>query len=142
MSTSSASGRALPHVRRPAVWLGTVWSVHFTVSTALWGCGVALAIGQRFSRDEWLSQIVFPALPCAALFALSVVCLILALRRTRFTIFALAVLFVATAMAFGYDISHERWQMSTDVAAVEYWDEGGRAHTYLTWWWYNDRWIE
>lgn len=35
----------------------------------------------------------------------------------------------------------QRYQISVDIATKEYWDRGGRAHEYVTWWWYNDRWF-
>jgi MYXO-CTERM domain-containing protein len=116
--------------------------VHFAIAAACWGLAVAAAIKWDFSRQEWLGYIVHPGWPCIGLLALSVVCLVLALRRRRVAGVLLVVSLTASALMFWYDVSHQRWQMRVDIAQIEYWEQGGREHTYITWWWYNDRWLQ
>ena len=51
------------------------------------------------------------------------------------------VLLIASLAFFWTDVHFQRYQISVNVAAKEYWDGGGKKHLYFTWWWYNDRWF-
>lgn len=48
-------------------------------------------------------------------------------------------LYLVSAAAFWYDVTHDRWLFRVGIASQQYWKSGRRQSDYPTWWWYNDR---
>jgi hypothetical protein len=63
------------------------------------------------------------------------------IQRNRGAMFLLIAVLMLSVTAFWHDVSSERSQMQVGIAPIEYWENGGRQHTYFTWWWYNDGWF-
>lgn len=110
---------------------------HYALSGWLW-----IVIGyhgrKSFTGDEY-AQLLSLALPCAILLPLSCVCAWIVRKGRRGALELVLALYLVSAAAFWYDVSHSRWFMSAGIATTKYWAEGNRKNTYITWWWYNDR---
>ena len=132
--------RFVRFVLRPSLVVSGFLLLHFTASLVAWGVGVANVRHLRFTAEQtwWF---LLDAWPTAVGFALSVLACWGAVGNKRFTKFVIVAIVLLSAAAFWYDVSNKRSQMQVTMATREYWEEGGRQHTYLTWWWYNDGWF-
>ena len=63
------------------------------------------------------------------------------MSRTTNIVTMIVLVYLTSAFAFWYDVSHERSQIQVSFATAEYWENGGSEHRYCTWWWYNDAWF-
>lgn len=113
---------------------------HFLVSVGMclfWFFGI---VRNPYMMDEFLPSLNQSA-PACLLCGLSAVVLVLALRGRQVARLGVLVLLITSLAFFWADVHFDRYQISVDIATREYWDSGGSAHEYLTWWWYNDRWF-
>lgn len=136
---SSTSSTRLRWFGWPTILAGALLA-HFAISTAVWILWFGGMLANPDMRDAFLPSLP-EAAPAFVLCALCAALFVLALRgralARRGAVFAA----VASAAFFWTDVSFQRYQISVDIATKEYWDGGGKAHAYFTWWWYNDRWF-
>jgi hypothetical protein len=78
------------------------------------------------------------SIPAFLLCGLSAFALRLAIGGRRIARYAAVALVIASVTLFAIDIHFQRSQVHTFIARAEYWERGGKAHDYFTWWWYND----
>lgn len=113
---------------------------HFLVSVGIWLFWFVAILHNPYvyARDEVLSSLLSSAtafLLCVS----SVAVLVLALRDRPAARRGVLILLIASLAFFWTDVHFQRYQISMDIATKDYWDSGGSAHCYFTWWWYNDR---
>ncbi|HEY2584862.1 MAG TPA: hypothetical protein VGI81_03735 [Tepidisphaeraceae bacterium] len=113
---------------------------HFLVAAGQWLVWFAGILSNPYMRGEFVPSLR-AATPAFALCGLSAVVLVLALRGRAVARRGVLLVLIATLALFWIDVHFQRYQVSVDIASTDYWDSGGRAHEYLTWWWYNDRWL-
>ncbi len=115
---------------RSTVVLSAAGCLHFVLSFGLW---------VYYCNQYWPEspgELWWNTWHIVVLFMISLAAFILALCGRRHSLILLAVFFVASASAFTYDILNENCQIQVSVATSEYWESGGKAQYYLTWWWY------
>ena len=132
-------------------WLG--WSallsavplVHYAVSVGIWARYFVGVLCNPYPPPRFVDELLFQAPYCASamvLFLLSLAAYVLALKKRRAAWRLLIVIAVSTVVLLWIDVHFGRYQISIDIATVEYWENGGRKHEYFTWWWLNDRWLD
>jgi hypothetical protein len=114
--------------------------VHFLISVVIWLVWFDGVFRSSQVRKELLPSL-WSAVPAFALCGVCGAVFVLALRGRSVARRGALLVAVAAVALFCIDVSFGRWQIHTFVASKEYWDAGGRAHEYFTWWWYNDRWF-
>lgn len=130
---SYATGSRLSFRNWIAIAFAALAVLHFSISSLFW---ITSALSNRSLRDT-----LGPAWPCAGLLAISMVSLLLAVKRSRSAGWVLCLLLLASAVGFWRDIIGRNYQLHVFIATTEYWEKGGKEHVYYTWWWYNDRWF-
>lgn len=121
-------------------WISAALLVHFLISIGIWSYWFFAILRYPKGRDMLLSSLWSPV-PAFALCALSGVLFVCALRGRHVARRGVLFLLVVAATFFFVDVYFGRWQIDTFIATQDYWDSGGREHEYLTWWWFNDRWL-
>lgn len=118
--------------------------IHFAISVCIWLLWSSAYLWNSLLRPRFFEDIgrgyTYYA-PAFCLLALSIAAYVLALKRRRAAWRLLLIVTLSAGAFFWTDVHFERYQVSIDVATQEYWDSGGHAHLYFTWWWYNDRWF-
>ena len=121
-------------------------ALHFTISLGIWSVAWAGSLREIREYPSWATQrftwYFQRSLPCCGLFVLALLTLRATWTRSRRAVALLSLLVSISVLSFCYDVSHDRWEISVDIATTEYWESGGRAHFYATWWWYNDRLVQ
>ena len=128
----------------PTTLLAAVPLLHFAISVGLWVMWWVRTLLNPWMRPRHFSEASIPLTCFASAFCLLVLSVItqwLALKRRRIAWRLLLVLVLIAVAVFWIDIHFHRYQISVDIASREYWDHGGLAHYYFTWWWYNDLWF-
>lgn len=113
---------------------------HFLASVGFWLYCLFLFFLNPYMRNDFL-WLLPQCAPAFALCALAAGVFLSALYGRPIARRGVLFLVIATAAFFWTDVQFERYQISIDIATQEYWDSGGRAHEYFTWWWLNDRWL-
>ena len=113
------------------IWAG-VWIFHFALAVAGWSWLVYIMLQGPNDSVRW-DYIGVRMMPCAVMLAGFTVATVHAKRRRRLTKWLVAVLTVVTLGWFGFDAYRHDYQIQAMT-------DHGCEHSYVTWWWYNDRW--
>jgi len=110
---------------------------HFIVSIGYWCLLVWIsARGPHMPWSDWLHYVVCPAAPAVGLLGLSILSLVLAMKRKALAWVCIVITVVVSLAAFAYDVSNHR----TQIHATEFSERfTGQTETYATWWWYQER---
>jgi hypothetical protein len=139
-SPQARFARFLHFFMHPSVLLSVFGVIHFGASLLFWLVGSVFVL--RIGPNSWgRLDFLWGATPALLLFAASVANLIRSIRRARFVLIAVVAIYIISACLFWYDVSNEHCQMQVGIAPAEYWENGGQANTYFTWWWFNDGWF-
>lgn len=109
--------------------------LHFSIAGLFWGMGVLIPVfkfGVKGSRTDW-AYVFAHATPCFVFLVLFAIAVILALRHRLVSTVILAVALASSAFSFLYDARHHYYQIQAFGGSE------GCSHTYITWWWYDDR---
>jgi hypothetical protein len=135
--------------RRRLNWLGPLSVAasfalfHFSISLLAWVGFFALEYRNPFARRDIPSQLSSQFtcyLPVPVLFTLSAIAYWMAVTRRPAAWRLLTIVTISAIAFFSLDVFFERYQISVDIATNDYWNSGGSANSYFTWFWYNDRW--
>jgi hypothetical protein len=135
----STVGARLRWFAWPTLVSGVLFA-HFLVAAGLWWVWLAGILRNPHMRGTFVPSLRVSA-PAFVLCAVSGVVLVLALRGRAVARRGVLLVLIASLALFCIDVHFQRYQISVDIATKGYWDRGGRAHEYVTWWWYNDRWF-
>ena len=113
---------------------------HFLISVGTWLLWFVGILRNPDMRDEFVPSLL-PSAPAFVLCGLSAVLLVLGLRGRAVARRGVLLVLTAAIAFFWTDVHFKQYQLSVDIATKEYWDGGGYAYQYFTWWWYNDRWF-
>jgi len=118
--------------------------IHFALSVGLWLMAWGAALLNPWLRPRFFDEVSRDFLffaPALCLFVLSAAAYWLALKRRRAAWRVLLIIGLSAVAFFWTDIHFQRYQLSVFIATEEYWNNGGKARVYFTWWWYNDLWF-
>jgi hypothetical protein len=118
--------------------------IHFALSVGLWLMAWGATLLNPWMRPRFFDEVSRDFLffaPALCLFVLSAAAYWLALKRRRAAWRVLLIIGLSAVAFFWTDVHFQRYQLSVGVATKEYWDNGGKARLYFTWWWYNDLWF-
>jgi len=137
-------GRERLHWFGCSALLAAIPLLHFATSVAIWLWWWGSWISNEGLRWFLFKQFPYEVLcfaPALCLLALSMAAYLSALKRRRIAWRFLLILALSVPALFWVDVHFQRYQVSIDIATTEYWDNGGFARHYITWWWYNDLWF-
>ena len=119
------------------VGLSAIALTYFICSAFNW-LAIVSSMSPPILRSEW-QGILHLGWPCAILLAVSLFCGWISWSGRRGALEMVLALYLISATAFWYDVSHGRWLFQVGIAGQKYRDSGQRQSEYPTWWWYNDR---
>ena len=117
------------------VGLSAIALTYFICSMSFW---LVIIWSSPLLRSEW-NGILHLSWPCAGLVALSLFCSWYSWRGRAGALELVLALYLVSAAAFWYDVSHGRWLYQVGIATPRYLESGRRQSDYPTWWFYNDR---
>jgi hypothetical protein len=132
--------------RTPLAWiawptlLSVPFLIHYTLSAGLWTMWIVGCLRNPSMRDEVIPSL-HPSASAYLLWCSSAALFVAALKGWRGAWRGVLILLLSTVAFFVTDVCFDRYQISICIATKEYWDNGGVANYYFTWWWFNDRWL-
>jgi len=137
--------RERPHWLGYSALLALFPVFHYGLSVFIWLFWFGGMLRNPWQRSRFSEELLYQFTYCAhafVLFALSLAAYWAGLRNRSAAWRLLLIILSSTVAFFWIDTHFARYQLSVDIATGDYWKNGGRAHHYLTWWWYNDLWFK